>query len=99
VNAVAELELWDSTRAFRLPGADTPSMLFRFEDAEGRPLLGVRASTGSGDFEPGARFESVRLWFWADEAARSVVVPGARFVVWYGGDVGEGVIRRCEETS
>lgn len=30
--------------------------------------------------------------FWADHPWTDVVVPGATFTIWYGGDIGHGVI-------
>jgi len=71
-------------------------MLFRFDNIEGQPLFGaVATASDSRDFEPGQSFADVRLWFWVDAEARAAIEPGARFVVWYGGDIGEGVVRSC----
>ena len=71
-------------------------MLFRLDDVEGQPLFGGVPSASDGrDFEPGESFAGVRLWFWMDTEALAAIEPGARFVVWYGGDIGDGVVRSC----
>jgi hypothetical protein len=80
----------DDSRHFRLPASGTPSLIFVFrEDRQ----LGARAySETRDDFAPGTSQENVRLDFWADDDWTDVVVTGAEFVVWYGGDVGRGTI-------
>ena len=71
-------------------------MLFRFDEVEGQPMFGAVAIASDGrDFEPGGSFAGVHLWFWADAEARAIVEPGARFVVWYGADIGEGTVQSC----
>lgn len=79
----------DDTRHYRLPHDGTPSLLYVFDGQQ----LGARAYSASGqDFAPGTSQQDVRLEFWADEPWTNVVVPGAEFVIWYGGDVGRGRI-------
>ena len=68
-------------------------MLFRFDDLDGEPLVGAIATSADGtDFAPGRSFTDVRLEFWTDEA-RAVASAGGRVTVWYGGDIGKGVVR------
>ena len=77
-------------RHYDLPADGTPSLLYVFGPDR---TLGARAySRDGGTFAPGTRHQDVRLDFWADADSTDVVVPGAAFVVWYGGDVGRGVI-------
>jgi hypothetical protein len=80
----------DDSRRFHLPADGTPSLIFVFrEDRQ----LGARAYSQTGDdFAPGTSQENVRLDFWAHDDWTDVVVPGAEFVVWYGGDVGRETI-------
>jgi hypothetical protein len=55
--------------------------------------IGARASTADGrDFTPGSEHDSALLTFWADEA-RILVTQGSPFSIWYGGIVGDGVVR------
>lgn len=91
MSARATLELdADDTRHYRLPADGTPSLLYVFGADK---QLGARAYSADGqEFRPGTRHTDVRLDFWADEPWTDVVQPGAEFVVWYGGDVGRGVI-------
>jgi hypothetical protein len=71
-------------------------MLFRFDDAEGQAMFGAVATATDGrDFEPGGSFLGVHLWFWGDVEDHVTIEPGARFVVWYGADIGEGTVRSC----
>jgi hypothetical protein len=66
-------------------------MLFRFGGHDGE-LLGGRATDVMGDdFAPGTDHDA-RIEFWADEAARGIVKAGDSFTVWYGGDIGDGVL-------
>lgn len=44
------------------------------------------------DFEPGSFQPDLRLDFWADDPWTEVVEPGGTFTIWYGGDVGHGVV-------
>ena len=90
VEALVELDA-DPTRHYRLPAAGTPSLLYVFGPDQ---KLGARAYCGNGeDFAPGTRHEQVRLDFWADDEWTDVVVPGATFIIWYGSDVGRGVVK------
>jgi hypothetical protein len=94
VDIVADLQLWALDRRYRLPGTGSRSMLFRFDDIEGQPMFGAVATASDGrDFEPGRTFAGVHLWLWGDVEAHLTVEPGTRFVVWYGGDIGEGIVR------
>lgn len=71
-------------------------MLFRFDEVEGQPMFGAVATSSDGrDFEPGGSFAGVQLWFWGDVEGHITIEPGARFVVWYGGDIGEGSVQPC----
>jgi hypothetical protein len=82
------IELHASDRQFKLPGGGSRSLLYRF----GEVLLGARAVTADGrDLSPGSSHPDVTLEFWADEAD-AAVAPGAAFTVWYGEDVGSGVV-------
>lgn len=85
----AQITLWPSDREFRLPAA-TRSMLFRF--GEEGTLLGAQVTSVEGtSFAPGTH-HSATVEFWADEAADEIVATGSRFVVWYGGVIGEGSV-------
>jgi hypothetical protein len=91
VEALADLMLSSSHRAFSLPAAGTPSILFRFGGSNG-VTLGARATDPAGvPFAPGTEHRSVQLVFWAEEA-REVVAVGSEFDLWYGGDIGTGQI-------
>lgn len=89
--ATAEVEFdADPERHYDLPADGTPSLLYVFGPDR---RLGARAYSRDGrTFTPGTRHGEVQLHFWADDEWTDVVVPGASFVVWYGGDVGRGVI-------
>lgn len=89
LTAVVDLRLAAHDRTFRLPGTGSPSLLYVFDGQQ----IGARAVTLDGsDLMPNSTHEGVALTFWADEA-RVLVVPGQTFMVWYGGDVGEGTVR------
>lgn len=88
VRVAAVVTLWKSERAFNLPGTGTRSMLFRF--GEDRLFGAVATSLAGAAFAPGTEHEA-DLEIWA-EGADGVVVEGAEFVVWYGGDVGTGKV-------
>jgi len=92
VEAVANLTLWASDRTFVLPADGTPSMLFRFGRLPG-VTFGARAVDPAGvPFAAGTEHTGVQLHFWAEEVARSVIVIGGLFDVWYGEDIGSGRI-------
>jgi hypothetical protein len=94
VDIVVDLQLWAMDRRYRLPGTGSRSMLFRFDEIEGQPMFGAVATASDGrDFEPGRSFAGVHLWLWGDVEAHLTVEPGTRLVVWYGGDIGEGIVR------
>lgn len=90
-SAIASLTLAaDVSRHYKLPADGSPSMLYVFGSDH---ILGARAYSTSGqDFEPGSSQSGVRLDFWADDPWTDVVEPGATFTIWYGGDIGGGVI-------
>jgi hypothetical protein len=80
----------DDSRHFKLPADGSPSLLYVFTPER---KLGARAHSAVGqDFTPGSAQTRVRLDFWADNEWTDVVQPGATFTIWYGGDVGHGVI-------
>ena len=55
-------------------------------------LLGAMAATAhQRDLVPGSTHPEVSLDFWAADAS-DIVHAGDHFVVWYGGDVGDGVV-------
>ena len=71
-----------------MPGSGTRSLLFRFgEVTYGGELI----SASDDDFEPGSDHRNATLDLW--EADSATVVVGAEFVVYYGGDVGHGIVR------
>lgn len=75
---------------FQLPANGSPSLLYVFTPDR---KLGARAYSAVGqDFFAGSTQAQVRLDFWADSEWTDVVQPGAIFTIWYGGDVGAGVI-------
>lgn len=79
-----------ASRHFKLPANGSPSLLYVFGPDY---TLGARACSATGqDFEPGSSQSGVRLDFWADDPWTDVVQPGAAFTIWYGGDVGHGVV-------
>jgi hypothetical protein len=80
----------DDSRRYNLPADGSPSLLYVFTPDR---TLGARAYSAVGqDFAPGTRQEGVRLDFWADDEWTDVVVPGATFTIWYGSDVGQGIV-------
>lgn len=80
----------DGSRHFKLPADGSPSLLYVFGSDH---KFGARAfSAIEMDFEPGSSQSGVRLDFWADDPWTDVVEPGATFTIWYGGDVGHGVV-------
>ena len=80
----------DGSRHFKLPANGSPSLLYVFGPDH---TLGARAYSAIGkDFEPGSSQSDVRLDFWADDPWTGVVEPGATFTIWYGADVGHGVV-------
>jgi hypothetical protein len=70
-------------------------MLFRFGGESGELLGGRATALTGGDFAPGTEHDA-RVDFWADEVARVVVKTGETFTVWYGGDIGEGVVESVD---
>ncbi|KRF24804.1 hypothetical protein [Phycicoccus sp. Soil803] len=80
----------DESRQYKLPADGTPSLVYVFGPDH---TLGARAYSAVGqDFEPGSSQSHVRLDFWADDPWTDEVEPGASFKIWYGGDIGHGVV-------
>ena len=75
----------------------TKSLLLRFASGiEGDPLVTLGAVIDSEDrtpIAPGDRDRDVRLQFWAD-TAEVFVSNGASFELYYGREVGHGVVLR-----
>lgn len=89
VHARLEFEA-DESRHFCLPADGSPSMIYVFTPDS---KLGARAYSPTGqDFVPGSVQSRVRLDFWADAEWTQAVQLGAHFTIWYGGDVGHGII-------
>ena len=90
LTAVVDLRLHaDAGRAYHLPGDGSRSLLYVFDGQQ----IGAMAVTADGrDLVPASEHEGVVLTFWADEA-RILVTAGSKFSVWYGGTVGEGIVR------
>ena len=77
-------------RHYKTPADRTVSFIYDFGV---ETKLGAKISSASGrDFEQGTSQTSVRMEFWADDPWTDVVVQGATFTIWYGGDIGHGVI-------
>lgn len=87
MEAIVDLTLEPSDRRFVLPASGTRSLLFRFGDMA---FGGTLTSTGDEDFKPGGTYVGATLGFWHGDD--STIAVGARFVVWYDGDVGQGVV-------
>ncbi len=66
-------------------------MLFRFGGEDGDLLGGRVTAVTGGDFAPGTDHDA-RIDFWAEEAAQGIVKAGEPFTVWYGADIGDGVV-------
>ena len=78
-------------RAFRLPANRNVSFLYAFSGQSMK--LGAMAVSPSGtDFAPGTSHAGVHLDFWADDEWTEIVQPGRTFTIWYGGDVGRGLV-------
>jgi hypothetical protein len=87
----------DESHHFRLPADGSASLLYVFGP---EATLGARAySATNEDFQPGSHQAHVRLDFWADDPWTDVVEPGATFTIWYGGDVGHGVIEQLVQSD
>jgi hypothetical protein len=55
--------------------------------------IGALASTADGrDLAPGSQHDGALLTFW-DDVARILVTEGSPFSIWYGGTIGDGVVR------
>lgn len=65
-------------------------MIFRFA-GDGDGLAGNAVCLDGLDFEPGSEHRAT-IEFWVEDPAVAMVKAGASFVVWYGGDVGDGEI-------
>jgi hypothetical protein len=94
VDIVVDLQLWAMDRRYRLPGTGSRSMLFRFDEIEGQPMFGAAATASDGrDFRAWTELRPRPSLAPGDVEAHPTVEPGTRFVVWYGGDIGEGIVR------
>lgn len=72
----------------------TPSLIFEFNDQNGKTQLGARIQTPAADaFRPGEEVLEARVEFWADEA-RIYATEGQSFELWYGRHIGHGVVRQ-----
>lgn len=93
-SVVASMQLDDLPgRAFAIPATRNVSFIYVFERQEVQ--LGALAVSPAGtDFAPGSVHQEVLLDFWADDEWTEIVQPGAAFTVWYGGEIGRGVILR-----
>jgi hypothetical protein len=91
-SVVASMELFDlADRRYCIPASRNVSFIYDF----GGPSdgLGALAVSPSGvDFAPGSVHDLVHLDFWAEEPWTDIVQPGLAFTVWYGGDVGRGLV-------
>jgi hypothetical protein len=80
-------------RQYRISAQRNVSFIYSFSGQDMK--LGALAVSPAGvDFAPGTTQDEVQLDFWADDEWTTVVQPGSTFVVWYGGDVGSGVVLR-----
>lgn len=80
-------------RRYSIPANRNVSFIYDF----GPPSdgLGALAVSLSGlDFAPGTVHDEVHLDFWAENPWTDVVKPSLPFTVWYGGDVGHGLVLR-----
>ena len=73
------------------------SLLYRFKAGQPEELIaGATLEIREGsEILPGRDYEGV-LNFWAEEIG-PLLQPGEPFVVWYGGDVGRGVVITPDE--
>jgi hypothetical protein len=80
----------------------TRSLLLVFpslEDPGGKVRIGaVIDVVGGPALVPGADGVLVVIRFWADEAA-VYATPGASFTLWYGREVGKGVVTRVADEA
>ena len=77
---------------FALPSG-TRSLLFQFPELDGNEPITLGAlvtSDNDAALAPGGDLVA-SIDFWADQA-RTVALPGATFVVWYGGEIGRGEV-------
>jgi hypothetical protein len=87
LEAIVDLTLEPSDRPFALPASGSQSLLFRFGDTT---FGGTLTSSGDEDFKPGGTYLGATLSLWHGDD--STIAPGATFVVWYDGDIGQGVV-------
>lgn len=75
--------------------AETRSLLLYFLDADARPLTfafgAVITAKGVSHLIPGLSDVDADLQFWEPDVA-AYAVADARFLLWYGGFIGSGVI-------
>ena len=89
--ALASLTFFtDPSRTYKTPADRTVSFIYDF-GTEMKLAALIRSSVVQ-DIEQGTSQTSVHMEFWADDPWTDVVVPGATFTIWYGGDIGTGVI-------
>jgi len=94
-SVVASIELDDiSDRRYQIPASRNVSFIYGFNGQDEQ--LGALAVSPAGvDFAPGTAQGEVLLDFWADDEWTEIVQPGTSFTIWYGGDVGRGVVLRA----
>jgi hypothetical protein len=66
-------------------------MVFRFAGDDAVALGGWATSLDGIEFARGTEHWAT-IEFWAEEYAEAIVREGARFTLWYGGDIGEGIV-------
>ena len=89
--ALASLTFFaEPSRTYKTPADRTVSFIYDFGNEVKLGAL-IRSSVGQ-DFRQGTAQTSVHMEFWADDPWTDVVEPDATFTIWYGGDIGTGVI-------
>ena len=87
----ADLQLFASSRRFRLPAAGSRSIVIAV--GEPRQSFGaVIVSPDGSDLVPGARVVGAVVTPWAEDADLPSIAVGDRLTLWMGGDVGVGVV-------
>ena len=93
-DVLVSLDLDDSDRPYRLPGAGCRSFMFVFEGK----MIGAQVVTADGrDLTPGSHHDQARLRFWVDEFGGSIR-EGSPFDVWYGHVMGHGTVTSVPES-
>ena len=89
---IASIELDELPgRAFQIPAARNVSFIYAFQ-GQSKQLGALAVSPQGIDFASGTSQTHVHLDFWADDEWTEIVQPGSTFTIWYGGDVGRGVV-------